>query len=190
MRRRPIVLIFAVLIGLNLDLASDQKNWPQFRGPGGLGIAEDAQKLPLEFDQRKNMIWKSEVSKGNSSLCVWGDRIFLTGVSGKNLETVCLDRNSGKILWRQSVTPEKIERVHPINSPASPTPTTDGERVFVYFGSYGLLCYDFEGREIWQRTLPPPLSMYGTAASPIMAVVTMFFFIDHKTGSFLDAINP
>ncbi|MCJ7581854.1 MAG: PQQ-like beta-propeller repeat protein, partial [Candidatus Aminicenantes bacterium] len=190
MRGRPFILLFTLLMISNLGLASDQTNWPQFRGPGGLGIAEDGYKLPVEFDQSNNMIWKSAVSTGNSSLCVWGDRIFLTGLSENKLETICLDRSTGKILWTQSVTPEKLERVHPINSPATPTPTTDGERVFVYFGSYGLLCYDFEGLEKWTRTLPPPQSMYGTAASPIIAGDYLIFCNDQKTGSYLEALDP
>jgi len=189
-RRRTIVLLFTCLIIFNLNLVSDQTKWPQFRGPGGLGIAKEGPALPVEFDQTNNMIWKSEVSKGNSSPCIWGDRIFITGQVDKKLETICLDRNSGKILWRQSVTPEKLERVHPINSPASPTPATDGKHVFVYFGSYGLLCYDFEGREIWKRTLPPPLSMYGTAASLILAGDNLIFCNDQKAGSYLESINP
>ena len=50
------------------------------------------------------------------------------------------------------MTPEKIERVHPINTPATPTATTDGKRVFVFFGSYGLICYDFEGDKKWEKT--------------------------------------
>ena len=175
---------------MNMGVASDQKNWPQFRGPGGLGIAAADLELPVEFNQEKNMIWKSGVSRGNSSPCIWEDRIFITGILDKKLETICLDRHSGKILWRQSVTPETIERVHPINSPASPTPATDGERVFVYFGSYGLIGYDFEGRKVWEKRLPPPLSMYGTAASPIMAGGYLIFCNDQKTGSYLEAIEP
>lgn len=190
MRGRPFILLFTLLMISNLGLTSDQTNWPQFRGPGGLGIAEDGYKLPVEFDQSNNMIWKSSVSTGNSSLCVWGDRIFLTGLSENKLETICLDRSTGKILWTQSITPEKLERIHPINSPATPTPATDGERVFVYFGSYGLLCYDFEGREKWTRPLPPPQSMYGTAASPIMAGDYLIFCNDQKTGSYLEALDP
>ena len=97
MLRRTTALIFTVFLVLDLGFTSDMTNWPQFRGPGGLGIAQDSQKLPVEFDQTNNMIWKSEVSKGNSSPCIWGDRIFITGLTDKKLETICLDRNSGKI---------------------------------------------------------------------------------------------
>ncbi|MCK4644803.1 MAG: PQQ-binding-like beta-propeller repeat protein [Candidatus Aminicenantes bacterium] len=190
MRTRTIIMLLAALMVLNMNKAGGQSHWSQFRGPNGSGIAPDDKKLPVEFDESKNMIWKCAVSKGNSSPCVWGDRIFLTGYADKKLETICVDRKSGRILWRKSISAKKKERVHPINTPATPTATTDGKRVFVYFGSYGLLCYDFEGREKWKRPLPPPTNMYGTAASPIMAGDYLIFCCDQKTGSYLEAINP
>jgi outer membrane protein assembly factor BamB len=75
----------------------------------------------------------------------------------------------GKILWRRTVAPAEIEEVYEIGSPAAPTPATDGERVYVYFGSYGLVSYDFNGKLLWERRLPLPKNIYGAAASPIVA---------------------
>jgi hypothetical protein len=74
----------------------------------------------------------------------------------KRLSTLCIDRRTGKILWRRTVAPEQIEEVHAISSPAGATPVTDGERVYVYFGSYGLLCYDLNGNLKWERRFPNP----------------------------------
>jgi outer membrane protein assembly factor BamB len=82
---------------------------------------------------------------------------------------LCIDQRTRKVLWRKTVAPEKIEKVHEIGSPAAPTPATDGERVYVYFGSYGLLCYDFDGKLLWERRLPIPENIYGAVASPIVA---------------------
>jgi len=79
------------------------------------------------------------------------------------------DRRTGNILWRRAVAVEKIENVHQISSPAGPTPATDGERVYVYFGSCGLLCYDLDGNLKWERRLPLPENPYGATASPIVA---------------------
>jgi len=191
MKRKTIFILFiAVTMALPADAWAGENYWNQFRGPNGSGIAPGEKKLPMEFDATKNMIWKCEISKGNSSPCVWGDRIFLTGYAERNLETICIDRTNGRILWKKSVTPEKIERVHPINTPATPTATTDGKGVYVYFGSYGLICYDFNGNEKWKRALPPPVNMYGTAASPIMAGDYLIFCNDRKTESYLEAIDP
>lgn len=185
-----MILALALLL-MSPGMIPGQSNWNQFRGPGGSGIAPGDETLPVLFDAGKNILWKCEISKGNSSPIVWENYIFLTGSTEKNLHTICINRKSGKILWQRSVTAEKIERVHPINTPASPTPVTDGKRVFVYFGSYGLLCYDFSGKKIWERRLPaPPVNMYGTAASPIMAGGRLIFFCDTPRESWLEAIEP
>ena len=187
--RSTIALVLAALAFPTNIKAEDVSNWAQFRGPGGLGIAPDATRLTTEFDKSKHMLWRRPLSPGLSSPCVWDDRIFLTAYADKQLQTLCISRASGDILWRKTAPAKTIERVHRISSPATPTPTTDGKRVFVYFGSYGLLCYDFDGNEKWSRPLPAPANMYGTAASPIIAGDTLIFSCDQKTGSYLEAIN-
>ena len=103
--------------------------------------------LPVEFGPDKNVRWKTEIPPGGSSPCIWEDRIFLTGYDSqaKKLEVICIDRSNGKILWRRDVEAKTIEKVHAASTPANATPTTDGERVYAYFGSRGLLCYDFAG---------------------------------------------
>jgi hypothetical protein len=70
---------------------------------------------------------------------------------------------------QNAVAPAEIEKVHDISSPAAPTPATDGERVYVYFGSYGLVSYDLEGKLLWERRLTLPQNIYGAVASPIVA---------------------
>ncbi len=148
---------------------SDNEWWPQFRGPNASGIGRG--KPPIHFGPGQNVRWKTAVGSGISSPVVWADRVFLTEFdsAGQKLATVCFDRGTGGILWRRAVAAEKIEKVHKSSSPAAPTPTTDGERVYVYFGSYGLLCYDLEGNLQWERPLPLPENPYGATASPILA---------------------
>ena len=135
---------------------ANEPTWPQFRGPGGLGIAPDNKAYPTKLDMSRNLLWKTEVPKGHSSPCVWGDRIFITARSSKSLETICIDRGSGEIKWRKSVEPEKMERISGFNSHATPTPACDGKRVYVYFGSFGSLAYDVNGNESWRKPLPDP----------------------------------
>ena len=147
--------------------------WPQFRGPGGLGIAPDGMKFPVRFGPDNGLLWKTSLPSGNSSPCICGERIFLTGFDKpkQRLETLCLDRRTGQILWRRA-TPAvaKIETsLHPTNGPATPTPATDGRSIYVYFGSYGLLAYDFDGQEQWKKPLPAPDNMFGSGSSPILA---------------------
>jgi outer membrane protein assembly factor BamB len=72
-----LIVAFLFTHSANMTRANES-NWPQFRGPGGLGIASDNQTYPAELDTSRNLLWKTEVPKGHSSPCVWGDRIFIT----------------------------------------------------------------------------------------------------------------
>ena len=143
--------------------------WPQFRGPNSSGIGDG--KPPVEFGPSQNVLWKTAVGPGLSSPIVAKGRVFLTEFdrATKQLATLCLDQRTGKILWRRTVAPPEIEKVHEISSPAAPTPASDGERVYVYFGSYGLVSYDFDGKLLWERRLPLSQNIYGAVASPIIA---------------------
>src|SRR5262249_54947714 len=97
-------------------------------------------------------------------------RLFLTGFGPKTkkLETLCLGRAKGGVLWRKAAPADALEKVHTTNSPAAATPATDGERVYVYFGSYGLLCYDLKGKELWKKPLPTPKTRFGSGTSPVV----------------------
>lgn len=166
-------LALALCVATPLAAADSPPRWPQFHGPGGAGIAEGQQTAPIEFGPDKGLLWKTALPVGHSSPAIWGERIFLTGFDAaeKRLETLCLDRASGRILWRRPVPTTSIEPVHKISNPAAPTPVTDGKTVFVYFGSYGLLAYDFEGRERWTKPLPmvKTFNNQGSGTSPILA---------------------
>src|SRR4051794_19516924 len=120
-----------LLLGISFAFSSlslrGDSNWPQFRGTDGLGLGTG--KPPIEFaPDGANMKWKVEVPFGHSSPCIWGDKIFLTGLADGKLITFCLDRAGGHELWRVAAPAEKLESTHRIASPASPTPCTDGER--------------------------------------------------------------
>ena len=164
--------------------------WPQFRGPDSTGHATEELPLVAEFGPDHHLIWKRSVAPGHSSPCIWDDRIFLTGSESNRLQTICIDRITGTIRWTQSVEPAETEKIHRINSLASPTPTTDGERVFAYFGSYGLVCYDLDGEEQWRRVLSIPNNTFGTATSPIAANGRLFFVNDENGSSYVEAIDP
>jgi outer membrane protein assembly factor BamB len=173
MRTFPIlsVVIAAWLAAARVQAEEVQARWPQFRGPGGQGIGRPGLKLPATFGPNQHVVWKTALAGGHSSPCIWDDRIFLTGFDTKTrqLETICLERKSGKIRWRRPAPAEKIEKVHEINTPASSTPATDGAQVYVYFGSYGLLCYSMDGELKWQRPLEPIPTFFGSGTSPVVA---------------------
>lgn len=145
--------------------------WPQFRGANAAGIAADDQPLPGEFGPDRNCLWKTALPAGHSSPCIWGERIFLTGHDPQRqvLETLCLDRTTGAILWRRTAPAETIEKPHELGSPAASSAAADAQQVYVYFGSLGLLCYDHDGHELWTQLQNPPKTAFGTAASPVLA---------------------
>jgi outer membrane protein assembly factor BamB len=172
MRRAPLIALLApiVLSGFVGAMPNSGKAWwPQFRGPNSSGLGEG--KPPVTFGPDQNVLWKTAVGPGLSSPVIWDGRIFLTEFdrATNRLATLGIDRRTGKILWRRTVVPEQIEKVHEISSPAGATPATDGERVYVYFGSYGLVSYDMDGNQKWERRLPLPQNPYGAVASPIVA---------------------
>lgn len=167
---------------------SAEPDWPRFRGPDGSGVAEGAEP-PAYFGTSSNLIWSVAIPSGNSSPCITGERLFLTARDKTQLETICLDRRTGRVLWRQPVSAAKFEPAHSLNTPATPTPVTDGRSVFVYFGSFGLLAYDLDGREQWRKPLPVPVVEFGTGASPILADEKLIQICDQDEGSYLMAVD-
>src|SRR5205809_243001 len=166
MTRASWIMVAATVVLSNFAGAAE---WPQFRGPNSSGIGDG--KPPVEFGPSQNVLWKTAVGSGLSSPIIAKGRVLLTEFdrATKQLATLCIDQRTGKILWRRTVAPAEIEKVHEISSPAAPTPATDGERIYVYFGSYGLMSYDFDGKLLWERRLPLSQNIYGAVASPIVA---------------------
>lgn len=144
--------------------------WPNFRGVNSSGIASSGQNLPLNFGPEKNVIWKIALPEGHSSPCIWGNNIFITGFDeeGKLLKMFCIDRKKGNIKWEKNIVVGNFEKVNPLSNPATATPTTDGERVYFYFSSYGLLCYDNMGEFKWELQIPAPKSRHGMGTSPVI----------------------
>ena len=180
--KRAALIGLVVVTALSMvtgGTAADKKAWwPQFRGPNSSGLGDGTP--PVAFAPDQNVVWKTAVGPGLSSPIVWDGRIFLTEFDRANnrLSTLGIDRRTGKVLWRKTVAPERIEKVHEISSPAGATPATDGERVYVYFGSYGLLAYDLDGNLKWERRLPVAENPYGAVASPV--VVGDLVVVNHQ----------
>lgn len=126
--------------------------WSRFRGPNGSSVAADA-KPPVQ-PGADNLAWQAPLPPGLSSPVIAGGRVFLTGLENGRLVTLAFDAASGRELWRREAPEVALEPVHAINSPATPTPCADSGRVYLYFGSFGLLCCDRDGKELWQKPIP------------------------------------
>lgn len=185
---RCAAVLFPATLGLGALAARAAPAWPQFRGPDGRAVAESSE-APARFGPGSNVVWKIAVPAGHSSPIIWGDRIFLTAFDQGKLETLCIDRGDGRVRWRRKAPAETVEPTHRLSNPAASTPVTDGESVFAYFGSFGLIAYDLEGHERWKLPLPPPVVEFGAGTSPILAGDRLVLNCDQDQGSFLVALD-
>ena len=189
--------LIAALVTVTTVEATD---WPQWRGPGGHGRTS-AIGLPIQWDSVTNVRWKTRLpGPGHSSPIVWGDRIVLTAFRDAggllsyfwtrgHLLVLALDKRTGKILWERRVHADRIEEIHSRNSPASPTPVTDGSLVYVYFGSVGLAAFDFKGRQVWEKRFGPHRNEWGSGSSPILYGGLIILNVDSDGDDFLLAID-
>jgi outer membrane protein assembly factor BamB len=181
------VLLFACCTGA---ATASTPQWPQFHGPNSSGVAEN-DKPPVEFGPDTNLLWRTEVPKGLSSPCVWDGHIFLTAREEEKLVTFAVNRRDGKILWSQGVAADQPREIHKKNHPAAATPATDGKSVCVYHAGWGLIAYDFKGRELWRKPMPGLLTRNGSGTSPAMLDGRLVLNCDVEEGkSFLAAFDP
>jgi outer membrane protein assembly factor BamB len=162
--------------------------WPQFRGPNGSGVSA-SKDLPVEFDLKRNLLWKVDIPPGHSSPVLASESIFLTAFEGEKLLVLCLERQTGRLLWRREVPRNRTDRLRKPNNPASPSPVTDGENVYAFFQDFGLISYDRNGKERWQVPLGPFNSFWGMAASPVLVEDKLVISCDQDTNSFLLAVE-
>jgi outer membrane protein assembly factor BamB len=183
----------AVAIGLapGACVAARAENWPNWRGPQNLGISAES-SLPLGWSATENIGWKVKLpERGNSTPIVWGDRIFVTQpIEAENRRTLmCFRRSDGKLLWQSGTVYTAKEPTHSTNPYCSASPVTDGKRVIAWFGSAGVFCYDFEGRQVWRRDLGVQEHEWGYAASPVLHGELCFVNFGPGKREFVVALN-
>jgi len=152
-----------------------------------LGVA-----LPDDFARPDALAWKVSMDPGQSTPIICNGQVFLTTYrkQSQQLATVALDAGSGTTRWRNELPASRIETFHPqMGSAAVATPACDGSRVFVFFGSRGLVCYDLGGKLLWELPLGPFQDEYGAGSSPVIIDDKVVLCQDHDTESFLIAVN-
>lgn len=195
-RRR---LVLAGIAPFALALAAAGADWPEFRGPTGQGLAAGP-LLPTEWGKHKHIAWKQAIpGKGWSSPIVCNGRVYLTtAVPGggnnadQSLRALCVDSRTGKLIWDVEVFRQdgkSAPGIHPKNSHASPTPITDGERLYVHFGHQGTACLELSGKVQWRNTELRYSPIHGNGGSPILAGDLLVFSCDGGADPFVAALE-
>ena len=155
------------------------------------GQATGTGPLPDHLEVPEAMNWRVALDSGHSTPILAAGKVFLTTYrpESKELATVALEEASGRLLWREALDPQRIEQTHPIGNPATATPACDGQRVFVFFGSAGLFCYDLDGHKVWEQPMGPFRDEYGAGSSPVLLGNKVIINQDHDTGSFVAAFD-
>jgi outer membrane protein assembly factor BamB len=180
-------------IGLAVLPVAHAAQWPQFRGPTGLGYTDET-NLPTTWNGKtgENVLWQSPlIGQGHASPVVWGDAVFIctvqwpSNVASREMvmpehHVVCYRVTDGQRLWDTKVTPgpwlRKDFRSGPGGGYAAPTPATDGERVYCAFGSSVLAALDFQGKLLWRQEIVPASFDVTVGSSPILYQDTIILF--------------
>ena len=159
-------------------------NWPQWRGPALNGVSSE-QGLPVKWSPTENIAWKVPMpGRSGATPIIWGEHIFLnvgTADGEGDLELWALDRNGGKILWKGHIAGgNHLERKQNMSSPS---PVTDGRRVWVMTGVGVLKAFDFKGKELWARDIQKDYGAFGLnwgyASSPLLHDGDLFVQVLH-----------
>lgn len=149
---------------------NDSEQWPCFRGPTRQGISA-ATEVPLHWSATSNVLWKASIpGEGWSSPIVWENRVFLTTATenGQSCHVLGLDAHSGAILWDKEVFHQVPRHKQARNSFATPTPATDGQRVYACFGDGSFAALDLAGTLLWTNRVYPFYGEHGLATSPLL----------------------
>ena len=171
---------------------SESMHWLQFRGPNASGIAPENANPPVHFNTDTNLLWKTEILPGWSSPCIVDDKVFLTGFCDTDsmLCTLSIDRRNGEIIWTDSVSPTGYYDLHPISGYANPSVASNGERIFSYFPSYGLIAYDLNGNKCWENLIEHVgETKWAGATSPVVQDSMLLMSVSAYNNPRLVAIN-
>jgi len=162
-----------------------------FRSDGGVA-GPAAGRLPDHFDAPGVLRWRTPLDSGHSTPVRCDGKIVLTTyrAAGEELATVAIDETTGKVAWKRVAPAGRVEAFHRASgSPAASAPAWDGRRLYVFFGSYGLLCYEPNGTQVWARPLGPFQDEYGATSSPVLVDDKIILQEDHDIDSFLMALS-
>lgn len=202
--KRGLVIALSVVA---LTAAVPAANWPQWRGPNFNGSTDEA-NLPDKFSKTDSVAWVADLpGTSGATPIIWGDHVFVssTDEANKSRAALCLDRKSGKVVWKQEVGPGVAQ--DNMSNYASPSPATDGKHVYFFYGNGDLACFDFEGKKVWSRNIQKEYGQFAFlwtfSTSPLVYDGKLYLQVlqrdvavngrgnkDGRNDSYLLALNP
>ena len=169
---KSVSALFISLLLVFVSCNQNYNNWTHFRGTAQDGHSE-TENAPLKWSEQENIAWKTEIEgKGWSSPVVYGNQIWISSATrdGKKMMAICINFETGNIIKQLELfSPADPERIHPVNSYATPTPCIEKDRAYFHFGTYGTVCIDTKSMEvIWKRTDMNCTHMQGPASSLVL----------------------
>lgn len=167
---------------LAIPATTHAENWPQWRGPHGDGVSTET-GIATKWGKTENVKWRTELpGPAGATPVIWGDRIFLTSVEGDDLLLMAFN-TSGKQLWRNTVGTGNQDARSGEGNSASPSPSTDGEHVWVFFGTGVLGCYTVDGEEVWKFNVQDRYGkfeiQFGMTSTPVLHDGALYLQLIH-----------
>lgn len=170
-------------------------DWPQFRGARSDGVAPDA-RVPSQLDAQ-SVAWSVDLpGRGLSSPVIIGDRVFVTATSGSKqdrLHVLCFNLGDGSLRWERQFWATGRTMTHEKISGATPSPASDGERIYALFSSNDCLALDFDGNLIWYRGLgrdyPNASNSLGMSSSLVVADGVVVAQVENDSESFTAGLD-
>ena len=188
-----LIAVAAIFPAIAADSASD---WPAWRGPTGNGLATPGQKPPVQWSETENILWKTPVpGRGHGSPTVVGNRIYLATAdqTKRSQSVVCIDRQSGKLVWQTVVHAEGANPgKHANSSAASSTVTCDAGQLFINFlngGAVYTTSLNPGGKVLWQQKICDYVTHQGFASSPVAHGTLVLVSADHKGGGVVAGLD-
>ncbi len=175
--------LFCFLAVATCGISSQAEDWTRFRGENASGVSST--QAPTTWSNTSNVKWKLTLpGAGSSSPIVKNSRVFLTVYSGYGLSieapgdranlrlhVLCIDFESGKILWDRPFEPapeeQEIEKRVAEHGYASPTPCVDDDNVYAAFGPSGVIALTQDGEFLWRKSVGTNTAGFGAASSPV-----------------------
>ena len=200
MTKKLILLLAAA------TLTATAADWANWRGPNHNG-STTAAGLPVKFSKSENIAWRVPMPGPSAATpIILGDRVFVstTDPKAEELLALCLDRRTGKELWRRVVgTGFRLDNR---SNYASPSPATDGEVVTFFYGNGDLATFDLNGKKLWAKKIQGDINGFAFqwtfSSSPLLHDGILYLqVLQRNTGvrghgkargneSYLLALNP